>query len=129
VWGAAIEGTSREILSQIESDGSAEDRGALNVAKEFLIAELRDRAVPAKDLLSRAKDIRISEKTLRRAQKQLGAQARKEGYQGEWVWRFPFDRHAIMHGALPDATSPTDSSKVVNSSKGGQPENVAIFDP
>jgi hypothetical protein len=129
VWGAAIEGTSREILSQIESDGSAEDRGALNVAKEFLIAELGDRAVPAKDLLSRAKDIRISEKTLRRAQKQLGVQARKEGYQGEWVWRFPFDTNAIMHGALLGAAAPTRSSKEVNSSKGGQPEGVAIFDP
>lgn len=129
VWGAAIEGTSREILSQIESDG-AEDRGAVNVAKEFLIAELGDRAVPAKDLLSRAKDIRISEKTLRRAQKQLGVQVRKEGYQGEWVWTLPFNPNAIMRGVFAEtASSPPDNSKVVNPPKGAQPQNVAIFDP
>jgi hypothetical protein len=124
VWGAAIEGTSREILSQIEGDGSAEGHGAMNEAKQFLVTQLENGAVEAKELLSRARDLSISEKTLRRAQKQLGVQARKEGYQGEWVWMFPFNPSAIMHIALPKVapSSADGGSKVVNPPKDAQPE-------
>jgi AAA domain/Bifunctional DNA primase/polymerase, N-terminal len=101
VWGAAIEGTSREILSEIENDGSAEGHSsAMSEAKEFLIAELANGCAPAKDLVSRARQQGISEKTLRRAQKQLGVQHTKEGYQGEWVWALPSNPISIMRGAL-----------------------------
>jgi hypothetical protein len=123
VWGEAIEGTSREILSQVESDGSAEDRpSAMSAANEFLIAELGNGAVHANALLKRARDLRISEKTLRRAAKLLGVQNRKEGYQGEWVWRFPFDPNAIMRGLSPEGASAPSSSKVVSPPKGAQPK-------
>lgn len=129
VWGPAIEGTSREILSQVENDGSPEERGAMNGAKQFLITQLGSGAVPAKELVSRAGDLGISDKTLRRAKKQLGVQARKEGYQGEWVWMFAFGPNAIMRSALPEvASSSVDvGSKVVNLPKGAQPEGVAII--
>jgi putative DNA primase/helicase len=130
VWGAAIEGTSREILSQIESDGSAEDHGAMNEAKQFLMTQLRNGAVPTKELLSRARNLGISEKTLRRAKERLGVQKRKEGYQGEWVWMFPFDPNAIMRSTLSEVapSSVNGGSKAANPPKGAQPEDVAIFD-
>jgi hypothetical protein len=96
-------------------------------AKAFLIAELGHGAVHANALLKRAKDLRISEKTLRRVANQLGVQSRKEGYQGEWSWTFPFDPNAMMSGVLPEAASSSSSSKVVSPTKGAQPEGTAIF--
>ncbi len=130
VWGAAIQGTSREILSHVESDGSAEGHPRpMSEAKEFLIAELGSGAVHANALLKRASDLRISEKTLRRAAKRLGVRPRKDGYQGEWVWTFPFNPNVITSGVLPEAASSSSSSKVVSPTKGAQGEGVAIFDP
>lgn len=111
VWGAAIEGTSREILSQMESDSDRQDGGAMKRAKEFLFTELCV-PVPFNDLLNRAKDQRISEKTLRRAAKQLRVKSEKEGYQGRSVWSLPFDRNAIMREVLAEvAKSPSGQFK------------------
>lgn len=96
-----------------------DDRSALDEAKEFLTAELGDGAIPAKDLLNRARDMRISEKTLRRAQKQLGIEPKKAGFQGEWVWTLPFNAAAIMNG-MP---------KMANPVKDAHTESMAIFAP
>ena len=128
VWGAAIKGTSREILSHVESDGNAEGHpSAMSEAKEFLVAELTNRRVPFKGVVSRARDQGISLTTLRRAQKRLGVLHTKDSYQGESLWTLPFDRDAIMAGTVPETASPTGTSKVVNPPNGTQHQGMTTF--
>ncbi len=101
----------------IADTSRTDDRSALDEAKEFLTVELGNGHVPVKDLLNRAIDVGLSEKTLRRAKKQLGVRATKGGYQGEWVWAFPFDANAMMDGM----------SKMAKPLKDAHSESMAIF--
>jgi hypothetical protein len=91
VWGEALEGSSRSILSEVESEGRGEGASQLSRAKRFLLDTLRDGATPAKELLEHAREGHgISSDTLRRAQKELGISARKLSMSGGWVWELPF---------------------------------------
>jgi energy-coupling factor transporter ATP-binding protein EcfA2 len=92
VWGAAIQGTSREILATVEkSDNPSDSQPQRKEAKAFLHEELKAGPRPARELIELAKNqLGISEKTLRTAQHELGIVASKAGYQGLWLWSFPF---------------------------------------
>jgi hypothetical protein len=61
----------------------------------------------------------ISEKTLRRAKKQLGVHDRKDSFQGKSVWAFPFNANAMMEGM----------SKTAKPLKDAHTESMAIFAP
>jgi hypothetical protein len=64
-----------------------EERSAIEQAKAFLEAELQPPARrPAADLLRAARQIDISERTLRRAKKELGVQSGKHEFGGQWEW-------------------------------------------
>ena len=92
VWGEAREGSSRDILAQIENDGPADDsRSQLNAAKSFILVELKNGPMLARELTQRAKDqLGISERTLERARNQLGVHAsRGEGIHGAWMLSLP----------------------------------------
>lgn len=92
VWGAAIQGTSRDILATVEkSDNPDDSRSQLKEAKTFLHEELKSGARPARELIELAKNqLGISEKTLRRAQHELGIVTGKAGFSAGWQWSFPF---------------------------------------
>ena len=92
LWGEPIEGTSREILSQVEGDGSEDDSGnQLSVAKQFIWNELKNGPLLARELTEKAKrEFDISERTLKRARKQLRVQAKRgEGIHGAWTLSLP----------------------------------------
>lgn len=89
VWGGSIDGTAREILAEAESTDSDGGRTALAEAQEFLSQELSTGAVSVRELRKRADEIGIAWATMRRAQKGLGIEPRKEGMQGGWVWELP----------------------------------------
>lgn len=90
--GAASIDTSRVVLGD-ETDHSASDvlgaavdeGGALGAAIEFLVAELSDGPVRSRELLQRADDEGIAEKTLRRAKDAAGIAAIRK--QDGWYWR------------------------------------------
>lgn len=89
VWGEALEGSSRSILSEIEGDAN-EEAGQLGVAKQFLINTLHNGPAPSKELLEHARErFSISAITLRRAQKELGIVATKLSFAGGWNWSLP----------------------------------------
>ncbi|MGL5448055.1 MAG: AAA family ATPase [Rhabdaerophilum sp.] len=68
------------------------DHSQFDAAKQFLIEELRHGPVPSTLIFERAAEQRISDKTLRRAQKELGIKPKKNAqFQGGWIWEFPFD--------------------------------------
>jgi len=92
VWGTSIQGSSRDILATVEKgDNPNDSQPQRKEAKAFLHEELKAGPRPARELIELAKNqLGISEKTLRTAQHELGIVASKAGYQGLWLWSFPF---------------------------------------
>lgn len=108
--------TAADLLDRDESSGRSE-------AEHFIRAELADGAVSAKDLLRRARDVGISESTLKRAKKRLAVvseQDRGEGKIAGWTWRLPDDgkRTALIP---PD---PLDTLDLLDT-QGGQEDQEA----
>ncbi|MCM2291430.1 AAA family ATPase [Allorhizobium sp. BGMRC 0089] len=62
-------------------------KSAMDEAKDFLKAELKDRSQSATELLKKAEGRQISKRTLDRAREEIGVIARKRGK--EWVWSLP----------------------------------------
>jgi hypothetical protein len=78
--------TADEAIGQMGATGA---RSAIDEAKAFLEEELSQGAISANELMQRANEAGISEKTLRRAQSQIGVKPRKSEFGGGWVWSLP----------------------------------------
>lgn len=65
------------------------DKGALEEAKEFLRAELRDGPKSSQDIVAAARDAGVSSASLRRARHALGVVASKKGPEGTWTMYLP----------------------------------------
>jgi putative DNA primase/helicase len=73
-------------LMALNLSGS-EERSALEEAVEFLIESLRYGKVPAKKIQREANEVGISERTLKRAKKEIKVECNKVGDQ--WFWSIP----------------------------------------
>ncbi len=58
-------------------------------AAEWLCEFLADGPVPSTNAIETGKQFGFSERTLRRASKEIGVQPRKESFDGPWLWQFP----------------------------------------
>lgn len=116
------EGTINISADEAIGDGAPQrDHSQIDAAKRFLTEELRQGPVPTKTLFERASDQRISQKTLRRAQKELGVSAKKNPkFQGEWIWEFPFDA-----GDWATVKATLDAAKMPKIAKDGPTETGA----
>lgn len=86
-WGEAVEGSSRAILSSVESDEIDQSAKKIDRAKDYLFGALRTGPVAARQLINDAKSLHgVSEKTLRRAAHDIGVVIEKSGYQGQSHW-------------------------------------------
>lgn len=87
VWGEAVEGTARELLT-VEQD-ETEGGDSLSDAKDFLLVLLADAPLPTKTIRADCEGAGYSWATIRRAQKSLGIEAAKEGFGkgAVWVWK------------------------------------------
>jgi hypothetical protein len=103
--------TSRlELIGESTHTGSAllatvneEERGALEDAIEFLRGELSDGAHhQVKELVRLAKASGISDRTLRRARRSIGAKTEKAGFGRGWEWFLP---SSVAKWPSPPATS------------------------
>lgn len=90
VWGSAIQGNAREILSSVEGEeGERKPINRVEEAVHFLQTEVANGPVPARDLIERAKrDFGINERSLQRARDRMDIVATKSGFQGAWVWSY-----------------------------------------
>jgi putative DNA primase/helicase len=85
-WDSApVTTTANEAMRATTSD----DRAARADAKELLREQLADGPRAAADVERLASDLGISDRTLRRARKDLGVVSRKNGYGGGWSWALP----------------------------------------
>ena len=94
-WGEWIEGSAREMLAQADSEPEAGAGGALLEAQEWLRAFLEERPRPMREVRAAADAFGHSWATVRRAQRELHVESRKEG--AMWVWHLP----AQDQGAQP----------------------------
>lgn len=89
VWGEALQGSSRSILAEVESEPD-EEASKLSIAKRFLLEQLRNGPVASKELFEHAREgYGVSTNTLRRAQKDLGIVASKATFTSGWMWALP----------------------------------------
>jgi energy-coupling factor transporter ATP-binding protein EcfA2 len=89
LWGAAIEGTARELLAQADAHEGRAEHGMLDDVTEWLMALLTDGPCGAKEAQNEALAAGFSIATLRRAKAQLPIETYREGFgpTGAWVWR------------------------------------------
>jgi putative DNA primase/helicase len=101
LWGEPLQGTARELLAKAEVQADPEEQGALADAKAFLSMLLADGPVPAREVQSECERAGHRWATIRRARKDLGVEAGKEGGRfgngkQRWTWRLP---QPVPHGA------------------------------
>lgn len=86
-WGDLIEGSAREILRDVEDGDEDGERSELDEACDFLRDLLCHGPVATKRIKADADGAGHSWATVRRAQKAIGAEAKKQGMGGGWVWQ------------------------------------------
>jgi putative DNA primase/helicase len=113
-WEGPTEHKASQLLAEPQSD---DDKGALADAKEFLRDALSRGAVASKRVQRDAKDAGVSERTLRRAKKDLGVVARKIGApeddHQQWVWELPEggqETPKVAKAAIPEGGQPSNLS-------------------
>jgi len=100
-WGAAVEGTARELLAEPDMDDNRQ-APARNEAEEFLRQLLEAGPVATDDVKAEAKKAGLSWATVRRAKDVIGARSRKTGFaDARWFWALPDPKPVEdVHGSL-----------------------------
>lgn len=111
VWGAAVEGTARELLAEPEADDRRE-APAREEAEDWLREMLEAGPIRTEEVKAEAKAAGLTWSTIRRAKDAIGAKAVRQGYgeDGGWFWK------------LPDPVPVKDAHVTLH------PENVSAFD-
>ncbi|WP_080931906.1 AAA family ATPase [Xanthomonas albilineans] len=91
-WGAALEGTARELLDDAERQDDGQGQDAVGFLRELL----RDGMQSAKDVYREAGEAGFSVDAMKRAKRKIGAVAVKRGghfggSRQEWTWQLPAD--------------------------------------
>lgn len=91
VWGDRIEGSARDILAEVEGNGEDDHKSEFEEACDFLRDLLSHGPVPAKQVKTEANEAGVSWATVRRAKKEIGVAAIKEGgrlgdEKQQWLW-------------------------------------------
>jgi putative DNA primase/helicase len=86
-WQGAIQGSARELLGAAEVDDPAgEDGSEREDAKAFLISMLAEGPVPVRRIKADATGAGYAWRTIERAKRDAGIEARKLGLKDGWVW-------------------------------------------
>jgi putative DNA primase/helicase len=91
-WGAAVEGTARELLAEPEMDNRRE-APAREEAEEWLRELLEPGPVATDEIRAESKAAGLTWSTVRRAKDAIGARSRKTGFEdSRWFWALPDPR-------------------------------------
>lgn len=86
-WQGAINGSARDLLGAVEADNNdASDKTERDDAKAFLVSILSEGAVAVKTIKNDAQGAGYSWRTIERAKKEAGIQAKKTGVKDGWSW-------------------------------------------
>ncbi|WP_374625074.1 AAA family ATPase [Pandoraea sp.] len=111
VWGERIDGTSRDIIGDVEIVPDDDERSARSEAVDFLRALLSSGPLSVKLIRSDATGAGYSWRTMERAKRELSVEARKVSMKEGWVWALPAEvrheeteeRQTLYRGGLRDA--------------------------
>ncbi|CAJ0689571.1 hypothetical protein LMG18102_01132 [Ralstonia mannitolilytica] len=120
VWGDPIAGSARQILSDVEHRDDLEDGTALEDAMAFLRSLLDTGPLSSNQIKADAHGAGYHWRTIERAKKKLGIEARKLGMKGGWVWVLPDRardeererRHSANGGGLQDSWRSSEASPI-----------------
>jgi hypothetical protein len=119
VYEGVSEATAQQLL-RIPAD--EEEKTALSEAKDFLLSELRDGPMAAKQVKKNADGADFSQRTLKRAKTALGVISTKEA-DGSWTWSLPVKSvrgakgdHALTDGPL-GTVGPLDGDGLLEDEK------------
>jgi putative DNA primase/helicase len=85
LWGAAIDGSTHELLAKLEGKSEGAERKAAAFLREALNAGPR----MAAEVIAEGEEAGLNERTLRRALKKLGGTSEKPSFKTGWVWELP----------------------------------------
>jgi putative DNA primase/helicase len=89
-WQGPIQGSARELLGAVEvEEATGDDGNERNDAKLFLTSLLSDGPVPVTRIKVDATGAGYSWRTIERAKRDAGIEARKLGLKDGWVWALP----------------------------------------
>lgn len=89
-WHGAIQGSARDLLGAVEVDDQKGDDGhEREDAKLFLLSILADGPLPVTRIKADATGAGYSWRTIERAKREEGIEARKLGLKDGWVWAVP----------------------------------------
>ncbi len=128
LWGDAVEGAARELLATADATSDDGEGGTLTDAKRFLSDLLADGPLPSNTIKADADGAGYSWATIRRAQKALGIDPKKEGghfgtTKQQWLWRLPIEdaQHAQREHLQGD------SLKMLKNAEDAQQKEVSTF--
>lgn len=113
LWGDRIDGSARDILADVESTGD-DERSEQDDAERFLQDLLASGPVSTKQIKADASGAGYAWRTIERAKKSLGVDARKRGMKEGWVWQLGDEDRQ-------------ESSKTATVLRDGLQETVAVF--
>lgn len=126
-WHGDSKHTSADLLATAEDDND----GALDQAKEFLLDVLGDGPIPTKDLSTKAKELQISDRTLKRARASLKVKSSPAagGPRNGWMLSLP-DPETPLDG-MPEDRAEGDHPGDVGpkGAKGAIPSPLAPLAP
>ncbi|MBU0555816.1 MAG: AAA family ATPase [Alphaproteobacteria bacterium] len=105
-WGAALDGTARELLAGVEAQGEEanERRGAANWLRDLLA----DGPLPAREVKRHADEAGHAWRTVQRAMQTAGVVSERGGFGKPAAWRLGDSRAKIAPDRLCGATGATD---------------------
>ena len=114
IWGERIEGSARDILGDVEQDADHDgERSEREEARGFLCSLLADGPVSVKTIQAEARGAGYSWRTIERAKRESGAEARKAGLKDGWVWYLPAeDRPTLIRGGLREPWRSSTATRV-----------------
>ncbi|WP_322008283.1 AAA family ATPase [Paraburkholderia tropica] len=110
VWGERIDGTSRDIIGDVEVVPDDDEKTERDEAIDFLRALLSSGPVSVKAIKSDATGAGYSWRTIERAKRDIGVVARKVSMKDGWAWALPAEvrheeteeRQTLYRGGLRD---------------------------
>jgi putative DNA primase/helicase len=108
VWGELIQGTARDILGEIERiEEEDSEKSERDEAADFLRDLLASGPAPVKAIKADAGGAGYAWRTIERAKRDIGAEAKKGGMKDGWVWHLPAEVRQDRHEETEVRHSPS----------------------
>ena len=117
-WGAALQGTARELLAEAETDDDAEP---VRDVEAFILGCLAHGPRTAGEMKKDADGAGYAWRTVQRTSRSLGIVPMKTGMRGGWVWTLPPDAKAPRRQDATEGAEGVNPESLAPSAPSGRP--------